>query len=283
MTNTLPLNERPHALYRFYDRHRALLYIGITACLPTRLTHHDDHKPWWTDVADITVQHFTGRDAVLDAEAKAIRTERPLHNVVHNRRPGSASPVQLLDSYDQPALLPGERQWTFDNLKHGNYKRTRPLWLYWEVHGDPISDDWAINDISPDELWQVWLTRTSRDVDAERHYGPGAVRIWWYVEGPGVFEFAPHQEHTEDVYAPANFLDHFTHPRGAEPWDLLQWTRLPVVDKIWRTHDLPDRYERKGGFIQEATGWKPSPLQPYVNVHQLARAARLYTPEWEHA
>lgn len=85
----LPLNERPHALYRFYAADGELLYIGITASLPTRIGDHRSDKPWWTKVADIKVEHFGDREAVLVAEAVAIRTERPTWNVTHNRAAGS--------------------------------------------------------------------------------------------------------------------------------------------------------------------------------------------------
>ncbi|MFD7608907.1 hypothetical protein ACFXMT_53235 [Streptomyces mirabilis] len=34
-----------------------------------------------------------------------------------------------------------------------------------------------------------------------------------------------------------------------------------------------------GGFVQEATGWKPSALHPTMNVVQVARAAGLGVPE----
>ncbi len=43
------------------------------------------------------------------------------------------------------------------------------------------------------------------------------------------------------------------------------------LDGAPRTPDHAD----KGGFIQEATGWKPSPLQPFVNVETLAAACGL--------
>lgn len=81
---TTAIQTKPHALYRFYDRHGALLYVGITATLPERLKAHRDEKPWWCDVADIKVEHFPDRRSVIEAEKKAIRTENPRHNVQHN-------------------------------------------------------------------------------------------------------------------------------------------------------------------------------------------------------
>ena len=86
MTAITPLAERPHALYRFFDEHERLLYIGITASLPTRLRGHDDTKPWWLHVRNVTVEHFPDRESVLQAEKHAIESERPLHNVQHNGR-----------------------------------------------------------------------------------------------------------------------------------------------------------------------------------------------------
>jgi hypothetical protein len=272
----LPLAERPHALYRFYDAAGTLLYVGITAALPTRLGDHDEKKPWWTTVSKITVEHYDNREKVLAAEIAAITAERPLHNIQHNRRRGgSTGPAAAIFDRafgDVPA-------WTFVNLRSG-HARTVPLYLYWEVPCDPISNDWAVGDISADELWRIWLTRYPRDERAEVRYGTGAFRISWFVDGPGTFEAAPFQDDLSNP-PPYNdhFMTHFTWPQHPVTRERLQWSSLPVIDKVWRLDRLPDVRDFKGGFVQEATGWKPSPLQPFVNVHQLARAALLYTPE----
>jgi hypothetical protein len=163
-------------------------------------------------------------------------------------------------------------------------ERTSPLWLYWEVHCDPISDDYNVEDVNAEELWREWLQRHPRDEDAEAVYGPGAFRIWWYVEGPAIFEAAPFQDRRiapEDAFD-RDFLAFYTWPVHSQSGDRLQWTRLPVIDKVWRTHDLPQVHATKGGFVTEASGWKPAPLQPYLNVDQIARAAGLYSPRrWQ--
>lgn len=271
----LPLIERPHTLYRFYTAADALLYVGITAALPTRLGNHRDNKPWWTTATRITLTHYPDRDSVLEAERHAIKTERPLHNVVHNG--GGAPPRPVSGSFETTGIRPGEQAWTFSS-RYG-HTRTVPLTLFWEVHCDPISDDWYIDDISPAELWRLWLTRYPRDERAEARYGAGAFRILWFVEGPGTFEGAPFAEVLDPSPYDQNFLTHFTWPVNSQTREPLLWSRLPVIDKVWRRDNLPTDYETKGGFIQEATGWKPAPLQPYVNVHQLARMARLYCPK----
>ncbi|MQS05680.1 hypothetical protein FNX48_000345 [Streptomyces sp. IF17] len=54
----------------------------------------------------------------------------------------------------------------------------------------------------------------------------------------------------------------------------VNWLRLPVVDRSWNA-----KASQKGGFVQEASGWKPSALQPTMNVVEIARAAGLWVPD----
>jgi hypothetical protein len=76
--------DQRHTLYRFYAEDGALLYIGITGSIPERFRSHDRDKPWYGDAARATFQHYPNRDAVLDAERKAIIAEQPRYNVQHN-------------------------------------------------------------------------------------------------------------------------------------------------------------------------------------------------------
>lgn len=104
------LENRRHALYRFYDSDGRLLYVGITADLGGRLNRHGDDKPWWSDVTRVVVEHHQSRTAVLAAERAAILDERPLHNIVHNRagRSGPLAPVKATASTAPPMLQPGQ-------------------------------------------------------------------------------------------------------------------------------------------------------------------------------
>lgn len=72
------------ALYRFYDAEGVLLYVGITMNPAQRWKDHSKEKPWWVDVAHITLEDHSDREAVELAERAAIRRERPRYNVVHN-------------------------------------------------------------------------------------------------------------------------------------------------------------------------------------------------------
>ncbi|MEU4410701.1 GIY-YIG nuclease family protein [Streptosporangium sp. NPDC023963] len=78
------IDNSPHALYRFYDATGVLLYVGITADPGVRFKKHRGDKEWWTEVANIRIEKLPTRAAVLDAERRAIREERPLWNVAHN-------------------------------------------------------------------------------------------------------------------------------------------------------------------------------------------------------
>jgi hypothetical protein len=163
--------------------------------------------------------------------------------------------------------------------RENGFVRTSALRLHWEVSGDPISDNYVPSETTAEELWGRWLDyEISNPADrwgVLEHLPNEWQRIHWFVDGQdaGLFEGAPHQEkrwpNEED------FLTHYHHPEHEETGRPVQWSRLPVMDKLWRI----GRGD-KGGFIQEATGWKPAPFQPFVNLRQLAALAGLYYPQW---
>jgi hypothetical protein len=153
-------------------------------------------------------------------------------------------------------------KYTFESRRN-QFERTVELVLAWEVSGDPITDDYLPEEIDAPELWRMW-----------RQQNPGShAEISWYITSLGdnkVFEGAPFQD---DISyrkpGDPDFLTYFTMPID-EDGEPVTWTRLPVLDKLWRPGQ-PD----KGGFIQEASGWKPSPLQLRMDVDRIASAARL--------
>jgi len=125
---------------------------------------------------------------------------------------------------------------------------TGPLDLYWEVEGDSITDDYLPDEISAGELWAEWLEKyVSSD---------GVARIYWYIEGPNLFEPAP----LSPNHLNKDFYSYFLTPRDSSGRNI-NWLQLPVVDKLWNK-DKSD----KGGFIQEYTGWKPSPFQQTMDA-----------------
>lgn len=82
---TKPTGKTPTTLYRLYNADGELLYIGIAGNPGRRFEQHRKDKPWWGTVAEIKVEHFDTRDQAAQAETAAIKHERPLHNVIHNK------------------------------------------------------------------------------------------------------------------------------------------------------------------------------------------------------
>ena len=131
--------------------------------------------------------------------------------------------------------------------------RTTPLELWWEVRGDPMSDDYDPDETHPAEVWRAW----------RRQFPDGILPISWFVMGGAIFEAAP--GHGLGV---GDFLSHYSWPIDPDGQPL-RWASLPVVDKLWR----PGRAD-KGGFIQELTGWKPSPFQSVMEVAEIEKLTR---------
>ncbi|MGW6842275.1 hypothetical protein [Streptomyces sp. NPDC054958] len=156
---------------------------------------------------------------------------------------------------DTFSTYPASTAWTFRN-RQGGPGRTTWLEMGWEVSGDPISDDFTPDEITAEDLWNRWLSEYGKTEPA---------KIYWFILGHGTFEaapFAPHNPMDED------FLTHFTWPVHSETGEKLNFLRLPVRDKLWN-----DKRGDKGGFIQQRTGWKPSPLQPFCDAETIAKAA----------
>jgi hypothetical protein len=140
--------------------------------------------------------------------------------------------------------------WKFSSRRAGFERTGVELSLAWEVHGDPVSDNYTPDEASAAELWSIW-----RD-----QYPGDRVGISWFVRGDNVAEFAPFSGVTG-----SDFLAYFTWPVDAEGTPL-RWTDLPVIDKLWDA-DHTD----KGGFIQQHSGWKPSPFQQEMDVALIER------------
>lgn len=137
--------------------------------------------------------------------------------------------------------------------------------LYWEVSLDPISDDFTPKEISAPELFSRWARRV------REKYRKGLIPIHWFVDVHGenvkTFEYMPFQfQHLRPAIR-EDFLTFFSWPVVVKTSKPLNWMELPVIDKLWR----PGRGD-KGGFIQEATGWKPSAGQPFVYLPSLENA-----------
>lgn len=91
-------------LYRFYDRDGRLLYVGITEKAWQRFKSHQRSKEWWTDSERAHLEHFETRKEAMRAELHAIKTERPLFNIMGQELSGNWSPDFELIYRAEPAL-----------------------------------------------------------------------------------------------------------------------------------------------------------------------------------
>lgn len=159
-----------------------------------------------------------------------------------------------------PPWLGGEEQGPQVDYKWNFTNRTNPgagdhvgesLVLGWFLDRDSISDDYTPDEISATELFGRWL-KLLEDSTEE-------MKISWWI--PSLGELAPFMGEDHD------FLTYYGWPVNATTGEPLNWLTLPVQDKQWN-----DNGGDKGGFIQEVTGWKPSPLQRTVNIPTLLTA-----------
>ena len=96
------MDDTTHALYRFFNADRQLLYVGLTVDPGSRWTSHCKEKPWWHEVDTVKVETFPTRDLVIKAEREAIETEYPLYNIAH------ANTAQLDEARDCLAAIAAE-------------------------------------------------------------------------------------------------------------------------------------------------------------------------------
>lgn len=84
---TAPVIEERAAVYRFYAADDTLLYVGVTQRFGTRWSAHAKQQPWWPQVARQASTWYDTRAEALAIETEAIKTEKPVHNVLHVPKP----------------------------------------------------------------------------------------------------------------------------------------------------------------------------------------------------
>ena len=137
------------------------------------------------------------------------------------------------------------------------------LVAYWELEGEAISEDYTPENMSAVDLLALWYSRYGNTIER------GLIPIYWFVScsAHGIFESMPFQ-HAHVPEVGENFLTHYDWPVDPKTGVQLNWLTLPVVDKRWNR-----KQAAKGGFIQEATGWKPGILQTFVALKSLLQAS----------
>lgn len=113
-------NNQPHVLYRFFDAHGNLLYVGLTVNPGTRWTSHSKDKVWWVDLAMVTVQHFPDFASVRAAEIAAIRHENPRYNIA-GRTPGRRGSITSVSTTPSPPRRATARKLDLIYQHHGEF------------------------------------------------------------------------------------------------------------------------------------------------------------------
>lgn len=150
------------------------------------------------------------------------------------------------------------RTWRVRSLA-SQYEWEGPLVACWEAHLDSISDDYVGSECDAVELLHKWAGH------ADKAHPDGLIPIFWFVDSPGQgkFEGMPFQ-FSRSARPCEDFLTFYTWPVDPASGEPVDWLALPVADKCWN-----NSRSDKGGFIQQATGWKPGILQPTVYLPSL--------------
>jgi hypothetical protein len=129
----------PTTVYRFFGTRRRLLYVGITNRGHRRIHEHSRVKDWWRDVRSATFEHFPTREEALWAEAEAIRSENPAHNIRWGQpRPGR---LRRSEAGGLTVLSPDETMGLLD----------RQARRYYEVSGLELLHAWHAGEVSTDD------------------------------------------------------------------------------------------------------------------------------------
>lgn len=96
------MSERPGTLYRLFATDGTLLYVGCSSRPLARLEQHG-LKPWFAEVASVSLVHFANYREAAQAEIRAIAEEGPKYNIAGN-------PVALADQRERRARLRREAE-----------------------------------------------------------------------------------------------------------------------------------------------------------------------------
>jgi hypothetical protein len=74
----------PTSVYKYFDEHGTLIYVGITKRSIGRQAEHTT-KEWWPFVVQQEIEHYADRQTAATRESDLIRSFSPPFNKVHNR------------------------------------------------------------------------------------------------------------------------------------------------------------------------------------------------------
>jgi excinuclease UvrABC nuclease subunit len=87
------LNARTCILYRWWDASGNLLYVGKSIRVLSRIEQHRQGSKFFDEATSMTLERFPDEVSLGIAEVEAIRAEKPIYNIVHNR--DADAPIDL--------------------------------------------------------------------------------------------------------------------------------------------------------------------------------------------
>lgn len=98
------------SVYRYYDKHGRLIYVGITSRGAQRNREHNESKDWWRWVARQEVSHYDCREEAEEMERTLIQAYHPPFNTQHNK-----GWQEIRDAYEDEMNFPTaeeQRNWS---------------------------------------------------------------------------------------------------------------------------------------------------------------------------
>ena len=109
-------------LYRHFDKDGRLLYVGISLNSVSRLSQHKNVSRWYDQIVRIEIERFPSRKEALEAEAKAINEENPVHNTAIDGRvcwdDEYEAQRQKLVRMAEGLGMRTHPRWSIDSLRH---------------------------------------------------------------------------------------------------------------------------------------------------------------------
>lgn len=150
--NTVDLPHRindSHTLYRMFDTDGALIYVGCTLDLPTRMKFHQQQSWWSPQYHSMTTETYPNRPEAHAAEIAAIAVENPRWNIMHRSYSSSTWTKQNYRDYikaieNQPDHMTDHRRSRLNKAKrlHRPASRVMAVVTIWSTtHTAPISFD----------------------------------------------------------------------------------------------------------------------------------------------
>lgn len=142
-------------LYRLFDDAGELLYVGIGTFPQHRISDHRRLKPWASEIRSTSVEWYDSRDEALAAEAVAIKTERPAHNIIASQVRRGGTETRCAPDME-PIWGVGEMAWVMGVTRQRVFRIIRSPEFPEPLYKQIACDFWRVADV------QEWARRTGR-------------------------------------------------------------------------------------------------------------------------